>query len=330
MADLKENVLYSKLPDSQCPSDWQEKSFVEIILNLTRKFPSNKTWLINVGGGVMTSGEIAERAFEAANYLSKRGLQKGETVHIVLGNCVEFHVTVFGVWILGGIASLADPSLTEQVLKKQVSDTKSSMLVCSTQNLDKISKVAQGQVTVVNVDDWFRKSKDIPRCPWPAKVEDDATLVIFWSSGTTGRPKGIRHGRKFLMRSLVKSSFPPDTLLQTTCFFHTGGFFAPLDGGLYNGFTVVFHNPNTTAQSILKSVDKYKPLAIVCGSHHAVQLSMMNSEHQGLDLSSVKIIAPMGAAVYSGIVADLRKCFTNMLPVMHISCSEQTSFQNYF
>ena len=48
-----------------------------------------------------------------------------------------------------------------------------------------------------------------------AKKAIEWPLVIFWSSGTTGRPKGIAHGINFFLRSLVKSAFPPATLLQT-------------------------------------------------------------------------------------------------------------------
>ena len=47
-------------------------------------------------------------------------------------------------------------------------------------------------------------------------------MIIFWSSGTTGKPKGIAHGQNFLMKSLIKSQFSAGILLQTTCFFHTG------------------------------------------------------------------------------------------------------------
>ena len=57
-------------------------------------------------------------------------------------------------------------------------------------------------------------------------------------------------------------------------------------------------NPNEhiTMENLIYSIDKYEPQVIVCGSHHAVQLSGADVP-KDKKLSSVKIIAPMGAAV---------------------------------
>ena len=73
------------------------------------------------------------------------------------------------------------------------------------------------------------------------EIPIEEKLVIFWSSGmfwkfmrdqidflkliyfffsinqgTTGRPKGIAHGKNFLLNTLKKSQLPSSVLLQTT------------------------------------------------------------------------------------------------------------------
>ena len=64
-------------------------------------------------------------------------------------------------------------------------------------------------------------------------------------------------------------------------------------------------------------IDDYHPTVIVCGSHHAVHLASIELDHryEKLDLSSVTIIAPMGAAVPSNIVNDLQRIFPSMMKV---------------
>ena len=101
-----------------------------------------------------------------------------------------------------------------------------------------------------------------------------------------------------------------------TCFFHTGGFFAPIDGGLYNGFRIVFRNANETItmDSLLKNIHDHRPTAIVCGSHHAMQLAGI-TKNSKYDLTSVKIFIPLGAAVRPDLVEQLQKLFHSMLPV---------------
>ena len=153
---------------------------------------------------------------KAASVLTSKGLKEGDVVHVVMTNSVEFHATVFAIWMLGGTASLADPSLRTSVLLEQIKETRSSIIICrSDHDLNK-SNVTDQIVTIENLfrDESLLGSEMIPNFS-VARRAMDQTLVIFWSSGTTGRPKGIAHGINFFLRSLVKSAFPPATLLQT-------------------------------------------------------------------------------------------------------------------
>merc|ERR1712156_162031 len=98
---------------------------------------------------------------------------------------------------------------------------------------------------------------------------------------------------------------------------HTGGFFTPIDGGLYNGFRIVFRNANETISmdSLMKNIHDHRPSAIVCGSHHAVQLANVTNEFQ-YDLTSVKIFIPLGAAVQPNLIEDLKQRFPSMIPAL--------------
>ena len=65
--------------------------------------------------------------------------------------------------------------------------------------------------------------------PVVAKNPSKDTNIIFWTSGTTGLPKGICHSHfsthhfgGIIGKSVVKPDTPSVT---TTCFFHVGGFF---------------------------------------------------------------------------------------------------------
>ena len=65
--------------------------------------------------------------------------------------------------------------------------------------------------------------------PDPVEIQDtkNETCIIFWSSGTTGLPKGICHGHfsAFHFAGFAKVMVEPDSpSVTTTCFFHVGGF----------------------------------------------------------------------------------------------------------
>ena len=66
----------------------------------------------------------------------------------------------------------------------------------------------------------------------------------------------------------------------------------------------------------MKNIHDHRPSAIVCGSHHAVQLANVTNEFQ-YDLTSVKIFIPLGAAVHPNLVEHLKQRFPSMIPVNH-------------
>ena len=225
MADINAKVLSSKKPLTDIPIEWRDKSFIEVLFTLIEKSLEKKAdqaWLIDAETGEkLALKELHSRVLEAAQALRLKGLKKGDIVHILLPNSIQFHATVFGVWLLGGIASLADPSLNDAVLKKQIIDTKTKMVICNEKNLTRVRALA-GDTVLVSSIDWFRKRSDGTKdglkkyfSELSSSMQDN--LVIFWSSGTTGKPKVINDGRDTFL--VISSAYYDRTFLWSADIF---------------------------------------------------------------------------------------------------------------
>ena len=164
---------------------------------------------------------------------------------------------VFGTWLCGGVVSVGDPSLSTDLLSDQLSHLNATLVVTSRTHLAKflaanqlLEERARVQILVMDAEPGTSLPEGaIPFAKMLLGEEDDCpdpsdlgswspklTAVVHWSSGTTGRPKGILHSQGYLHYMLKTSKLPRGTVsFNSNIFFHQGAFLLPFDGGLYNG-----------------------------------------------------------------------------------------------
>ena len=238
------------------------------------------------------------------------------------------------------------------VLKAQIKDTKAKIIICSYISRKTVSQAllelglsnkvqviilekAQGQDEPIS-EPGFKFFQDFIHGQKfyslkSERLRDDDVFVIFWSSGTTGNPKGIQHdvnyARHMIKGYITRGKLSPlfSKYLQTTCYFHIGGFISPLNT-MSAPLTFVFNHSqdldelHSTNDLLLKEIDLYKPYLMICGSHHLVQLSTVVGQisTEKLDLSSVELVMPMGSTIPLTLFEDLKKFLPNLNHVYQI------------
>merc|ERR1712032_1123330 len=156
---------------------------------------------------------------------------------------------------------------------------------------------------------------DRPSLPSQESTEENSFLAICWSSGTTGRPKGIMLGENVFL-NMFKQSGPASVM--TTCFFHLGGFMAPLNA-LGHGQELTFIAPEDLEDNIgliMKVAAESSANMFTCGSHHLIQLASWDMPPDQKPAESIQMVCPLGTNVYEGIFSDLKDKFPSAFAVL--------------
>jgi long-chain acyl-CoA synthetase len=178
-------------------------------------------------------GEVAGRAASLAAVLRQRfGLQPGERVAIAAKNCTDYVELMFGIWHAGLAAVPANAKLHGRELG-YILQHSGARICFASEGLD--SEIAPHapptleHLIVIGSRDYETLFTADPIAPWPCRGDDLAWL--FYTSGTTGRPKGamlthrVLAAASFAYTSEVDAIAPGDPLLHAAPMSHGSGLY---------------------------------------------------------------------------------------------------------
>ncbi|MDE3070729.1 MAG: AMP-binding protein [Acidobacteriota bacterium] len=251
------------------------------------------TAVAEVGGPSLTYGELWERAARVAGGMAQGGVQRGDRVAIRLANGIDWVLAFFGAQLAGAVAVPVNTRLTEEEAAYIVGDSE--------------SKLTLGPETA------------LPDGP-PMAIEGltgSDLAAIFYTSGTTGFPKGAMTSQEnFLTNSenclrsldLDRAEGPRLSTLVSVPLFHVTGCNSQLIPLLHVGGRVeILTNP--------LDIDGFFEAVGVNGITHLVSvpaiynLVIRHPRFAELDVSGVRSVTYGGAPIAESLVRDLERAF---------------------
>lgn len=318
-------------------------SFTQAVLSHAGAQPGKAALIDGPSGRTITYGQLAGAIRLVAASLARRGFKKGDVFAIYSPNVPEYAIAFHAVATLGGIVTTANPLYTPHELAHQLQDAGARFLL----TVPPFMPQAQQAAAEAGIEEIFVFGESEGATPFASLLQGDGQLpsveinpaedvvVMPYSSGTTGLPKGVLLTHRNLVANVVQTDaglageaeiVPDDVILGILPFFHIYGMIVVMSLALYKGATVV-SMPRFDLEQFLEINQKYgvtfaplaPPLVLALAKHPLVDK---------YDLSKLRLIisgaAPLGPEVEKAVNARLGCAvtqgygMTESSPVIHI------------
>jgi malonyl-CoA/methylmalonyl-CoA synthetase len=179
-------------------------------------------------GRAYSYAELERLALGAGALLQYRGMGPGERVAVWTADRFAFLVAHLGVLLAGGVSLPLNPRFTREEMRHFLADGGAAVVVGDPDNLPLVDDLRPGlpELRGVVAANEITAAPHTAARPTPTAADDPC--LILYSSGTTGRPKGVVHTPANLRAGLhsLRDCWrvaPDDAVLHVLPLFHIHG-----------------------------------------------------------------------------------------------------------
>jgi len=297
----------------------------------------NKTAMLWTDGEQIkefTFADLVKKTNQFANVLKKHEVKKGDRVFMFLPRIPELYISFLGALKLGAIAGNLFAAFGYEALEDRLKDSGAKVLVTNKELLDRVNKVrknlpdlktiflvdedsaagvAEGTsgVAPLSSGEGQGEAKGAAELSFPLEMskasdafdtahmnEDDPSYILY-TSGTTGKPKGVVHTHGDIVQQHLSTKWildlhPEDIYWCTADPGWVTGVVYGIIGPWSNGITQIVYSSRFEPDLWYGLIEKYK-VTVWYTAPTAIRMLMTDAEFlKKHDLSSLRYIASVG------------------------------------
>lgn len=305
IAQARPTIIRSPYPDVEIP----EVSLPSFVLEQAEERGDAPAVIDALTGRILSYCDLALAIRRVAAGLQAHGVAKGDVLALCAPNGLEFVITYFAAASAGAVITTMNPAATGHDIASQLTSAGASFLVTTPELFAEKGKLAAAEAGVRESFVFGEVDGATPFASLSESTEvgslivlspDDLVLLPF-SSGTSGFPKGVMLTHRQLVANLCQMIVPhsvqaDDVVVAVLPMFHIFGMQVTMNLSLRAGATLVIL-PRFDLETFLRVVESYRvtraelvpPIVLALAKQPVVDR---------YDLSSLRIItsgaAPLG------------------------------------
>jgi fatty-acyl-CoA synthase len=273
-----------------------------------------------------TWGEVYRRVHKLANALRRLGVKPGDRVATLAWNHARHLEAYFAVPATGAVLHTVNPRLHPSDLAYIVNHAQDQVILVDEVLLPVLARfraeVKPRHVVVFGhahpapegmLDYEALIADELSHFEYP-RLEENQAAGLCYTSGTTGRPKGVLYSHRALVLHSLASALPDalgvgmdDALLPVVPMFHVNAWGTPFTAALV-GAKLVFPGPHLDARSVLALMAEER--VTIAAGVPTVWLAALDELDKGpgaRDLSALRALVVGGAAAPQAMIEAFQK-----------------------
>ena len=264
--------------------------------------------------GELSFASIDGEVDRVARGLAERGVERGDRVAVAMPNVPHFVFAYFGALRAGAAVVPVNAMLSRPEVTTILEDSAPKMIVGAGPP-GRVAEAAGEELGIphISAEAWHELGSLGDRFEGPPTDADDLA-VLAYTSGTTGKPKGVMLSHGNLLANLEQQSqipedrvTPDDVLLLTLPLFHIFGLNVPLGLLMKNAASGVLlerFEPVATLREI-----ESRKITILFGAPPMYGAWAATPGGDQYDLSSVRLAISGAAPIAQEVIASFRSMF---------------------